>query len=245
MKKLLILSLILSILVIGGIKTNASVVTDEILSLMPGITIEELNQSIKETALSSGKSEDEVSVQILSELKVQEDLTKEERASLTTRSSSGGSSSSTYTLGSAKYNGDIFYEPASTFSVQHGHVGMYWTSDVVVESMPDDGTINGVRSVNRTNKKVESGSKIFTLSGVSASTQNDASNWAYSRIGDKYSYNFVTNRSTSHYGDKNCSKLVWSSYMLKADLDLDSDGGLGVYPKDILRHSKSSIYTSY
>lgn len=38
---------------------------------------------------------------------------------------------------------------------------------------------------------------------------------------------------------KNCSKLVWSAYILKADIDIDKDKGAGVYPKDI----RDSNYT--
>lgn len=248
MKKLFLTTILLTSVLFGGITANATTSTNinintnqEILTLMPGMTIKEVDEMIKETANSLGKSEDEIATQILSELKTQQELTEKEKSKLTKGSSGGGGSVTTYTLGAAKYNGDVFYEPASTFSVQHGHVGIYWTSDIVVESMPGD----GVRSINRTNKKVEKGSKIFTFSGVSVATQNDASNWAYARKGESYSYNFATNRTTSHYGAKNCSKLVWSAYKVKANLDLDKDGGLGVYPKDILYHSKSSVYKSY
>lgn len=48
-----------------------------------------------------------------------------------------------------------------------------------------------------------------------------------------YSYNFATNRTTSCIGDKNCSKLVWCAFKEKAKIDIDKDGGLGVYPVDI------------
>ncbi|GAA0068684.1 hypothetical protein UT300003_02070 [Clostridium sardiniense] len=240
MKKLLISMILLSSLTVGGITANASVTstTDEILSLMPNVTIEELNESITEASKSSNLTKDEITNQILSELKVQKELTKKEKDLLKTNNASPAA---TYTLGAPKYNGDIFYEPASTVFVEHGHVGTYWTADTVIESMPKI----GVRSINRRNKQVQKGSKIFTLSGVSAATQNTASNWAHSRIGDKYSYNFATNRKTSHTGAKNCSKLVWSSYMTKANLDIDANGGLGVYPKDILNYSKSVVYKSY
>ncbi|CUQ10710.1 hypothetical protein [Clostridium baratii] len=246
MKKLFLTSILLTSVLLGGITANATTSTNintnqEILTLMPGMTIKEVDEMIKETATSLGKSEDEIATQILSELKTQQELTEKEKSKLTKGSRGGGSSTTTYTLGAAKYNGDVFYEPASTFSVQHGHVGIYWTPDTIVESMPGI----GVRSKNRTSKKVEKGSKIFTFSGVSVAKQNVASNWAYNRIGDNYSYNFATNRTTSHYGDKNCSKLVWSAYKVSVNLDLDKDGGLGVYPKDILNHSKASVYKSY
>jgi len=255
MKKVLITTILLSSLLFNGFTANASTNSkDELLDLMPGMTIEEIDESIKEASNLLGKSEDEVINQILSELKVQKTLTEEERLKNSTNGTISKSSATTYavgttskgdgttySLGAAKLNGDVFYEPASTFSVEHGHVGIYWTSNIIVESMPGD----GVRVLNRSNKKVEGGSHIFTFSGISQTIKNKASNWAYNREGESYSYNFATNRLTSHYGDKNCSKLVWSAYKVEGNVDLDSNGGLGVYPKDILKHSSSSIYKSY
>jgi uncharacterized protein YycO len=74
-----------------------------------------------------------------------------------------------------------------------------------------------VKSVNTSDKKREA-----------------AADWANSRVGkDGYSNNFATNRLTGHYGNKNYSKLVWSSFILKAALDVDKDKGAGVYPQDI------------
>lgn len=74
---------------------------------------------------------------------------------------------------------------------------------------------------------------------VSQTKRNSAASWAKSRKGDKYSYNFATNRFTAHYGAKNCSKHLWSAYKLKAKIDIDHNKGAGVYPKDI----KNSGYT--
>lgn len=72
--------------------------------------------------------------------------------------------------------------------------------------------------------------------------KNDAAWWAKDRVGkDGYSYNFVTNRSTDHYGDKNCSKLIWSAYQINGGLDLDKDGGLGVYPRDVRDAKQTTI----
>ncbi|WP_040212382.1 hypothetical protein [Clostridium polynesiense] len=248
MKKILITTILLTSLLFSGFSAKAGTnAKQDILKLTPGMSIEEIDKAIKEASNSLGKSEVEITSQILNELKVQKNLTEKERLNNKSISTRGKGDGATYTLGAAKYSGDVFYEPASTFSVQHGHVGIYWTSDIIVESMPatDGNPTNGVRSLNRINKKVEGGSYIFTFSGVSKDIQNRASNWAYGRRGEKYSYNFATNRLTSYYGDKNCSKLVWSAYMVEANLDLDQNGGLGVYPKDILNHSKSSIYKSY
>ncbi|WP_207729673.1 YiiX/YebB-like N1pC/P60 family cysteine hydrolase [Clostridium cibarium] len=251
--KILIITVIFSGIITAetGIFAHASTSKDmnEILSQMPGVTSDELQNSIKDSAKLLGKSEEEISEQIIRELKNQKELGEEEQKSIQQRkidsklnkSLENQISRESYTLGPAKYNGDVFYEPASTFSIEYGHVGIYWTADTIVESLPS----TGVRSISRNSKSVESGSKIFTFSGVSADVKNVASNWAYGRIGDPYSYNFATNRLTDCYGAKNCSKLVWAAYKETAGLDIDKDGGLGVYPKDILYDSRASIYTEY
>lgn len=251
--RILVTTIVLSVLMTSeiGIPTYAFSNTnmDEILSSMPGVTSEELKNSIKESAKLLGKSEEEILEQMIRELRNQQDLAEKEKKSIQQKKidsklkKSLGKQllSESYTLGPAKYNGDVFYEPASTFSIEYGHVGIYWTADTIVESLPS----TGVRSISRNSKSVESGSKIFTFSGVNADVQNVASNWAYGRIGDPYSYNFATNRLTDSYGAKNCSKLVWAAYKETAGLDIDKDGGLGVYPKDILYDSRASVYTEY
>lgn len=73
--------------------------------------------------------------------------------------------------------------------------------------------------------------------------KNDAAWRAKDRVGkDGYSYNFATNRNTTHYGAKNCSKLIWSAYKLNSGgLDLDKDGGAGVYPRDVHDAKQTSV----
>lgn len=242
MKKFILSTILITTILFGGPVASANTINNtDLMKLMPGMTTEEVNETIKETANSLGKSEKEIANQMLSELKVQENLTNQEKLKNTSKLTRSNGNGTRYVLEEAMYFGDVFYEPASTFSVQHGHVGIYWTKDIIVESIPDV----GVRRLDRKSKKVEKGSYIFTFPSLSVATQDKSSNWAYARIGESYSYNFATNRVTSHYGAKNCSKLVWSAYMVQANLDLDSDGGLGVYPKDILNHSKATIYKEY
>lgn len=244
MKKILLTTILLAITSFTTITANASTTSrDELLNLMPGMTSEEVNTAVKEAATSLDKSEDEIVNQMLIELNTQKELIRKEKLE-----NSSKSTRATYMLEAGKYNGDVFYEPAKTI-IPHGHVGIYYTADTIVESMPptDENPINGVRSLHRATKRVDSGSKIFTFKGISYNLQNDASNWAYGRsiLREKYSYNFLTNRTTSHDGDKNCSKLVWSAYMVTTNYDLDKDGGLGVYPNDILYHPLASVYRSY
>jgi uncharacterized protein YycO len=108
-------------------------------------------------------------------------------------------------------------------------VGIYYAKNSIVESMPKE----GVRQYTATRKDVSPGAVIQSVN-TSDKKRKAAADWAFSRVGkDGYSSNFATNRLTSHYGNKNCSKLVWSSFILKASLDVDKDGGAGVYPRDI------------
>jgi len=62
-----------------------------------------------------------------------------------------------------------------------------------------------------------------------------------SSVKDGYSFNFATNRTTGHYGNKNCSKLIWSAFKFKAKIDINKNGGLRVYPRDV----RDSGYTKF
>lgn len=247
MKKIFISALTISLLAVNSLSVSASTKTEEILSLMPGVTSEELEQSINDAASSQNISKEEVEDKILNEIKLQKALDRKEKLASSSRlnvraaASSDNNPASIYTLDASRNVGDIFYEPSTTANIEHGHVGIYYTTNTIVESMPS----SGVRSLSRLNKKVAKGSKIFTLDGVSQSVKNGASSWAWSQIGCKYSYNFATNRLTSMSGDKNCSKLVWSAYKNAGNLDIDSNKGFGVYPKDILNYKASRVYKTY
>lgn len=234
MKKLLITALTVSLFILGGINVSATTKTEQILSSMPGVTAEELTQSIKDTSASLGMSEDEVIDQILSEMNAAKDESTNENPY-------GIMTLGTYTLDAARNTGDMFFENSSTLFVNHGHVGIYHSRDTIIESWPGD----GVRTMSRFNKQVNSGSKIFTLNGVSQNIKNNAAIWAMSQVGCNYSFNFANNRNTPLTGDKNCSKLVWAAYKSAGNLDIDTNGGIGVYPKDILNYSQSSVYKTY
>ena len=227
---------------IGGYVVNAENPKEKLLKSSE-MSEAEWDKIISDEAKRSNQTEEETINQILREMEeagIDTDRLGdniEEPVNSMARSSYGNKD----TLDEPKYNGDIFYIPASTLGIEHGHVGIYYSSSTIVEADYEE----GVRSLPRKKKEVTSGSKIFTLSNVSVAWSNDASNWAYSRIGDKYSLNFATNRYTGHYGPKNCSKLVWSAYKIEAKIDLDSNGGAGVYPNDILNYKYSRVYRTY
>ena len=117
---------------------------------------------------------------------------------------------------------------------------MIYNSQTIVESISSA----GVRKISIKKKKVDNKGAVLKNVEISSSKRKAAAEWAYSRVGkDGYSTNFVTNRKTSYYGNKNCSKLVWSAYKLKAKIDLDDDGGTGVYPRDV-RDAKETKFVA-
>lgn len=68
--------------------------------------------------------------------------------------------------------------------------------------------------------------------------------WALKQVGKPYDYVFSENKVNDVEGNLmfNCSELVWKAwrYNLKVAVDLDSNGGTGVYPNNI-RDSKRTV----
>lgn len=234
MKKIIFTSTLI-LLALGGATVNASEKgnreIEKLLELQPGVTQVELQESITAVSLQTGLPEDEIIATSIKELEEQHTLDLKEKTQ--TR----GASSGNFTLSKSTNKGDIFYTPSSTLGIQHGHSGIYFTKDSIIESIPS----SGVRKIAYNSRNVEKNAVMQTVN-TTQTKRNAAADWAKGRVGDKYSYNFATNRSTSHTGDKNCSKLLWSAYTLKASIDIDSNGGLGVYPKDIKDSSYVKTY---
>lgn len=206
----------------------------QLLELQPELTESELLESLAIGAEETGMSEEE-----LAQLAVQElEAVIANENTTTTKGNTNAQPYATLYLKNGNNKGDIFHTSSSTLGIDHGHVGIYYTTSQVVESIPS----TGVRTVSVGSRVIESGTVLMTVSTTTAN-RNAAANWAASRAGvDGYSYNFATNRLTAHTGDKNCSKLVWSAYQLNGGLDIDSNGGTGVYPNDIKNSSLTSTY---
>lgn len=208
---------------------GASSVVDDILMLQPDVSQEQLMADVESIVSNTGMTENEVLDQIYSELKNNQEKGMTEQAALQKKGNSTfGGSGGTVSVGSST-KGNFYYTPSETAYLDHGHVGLYYASTTIVESVPSD----GVRQISTTARKVDSSGAVVKSVSTSTTNRNNAANWAYSQIGQSYSYNFATNRLTGHDGAKNCSKLIWSAYKLHGNLDLDVDGGLGVYPRDV------------
>ncbi|MBY0596507.1 hypothetical protein [Bacillus bingmayongensis] len=207
---------------------------NEIKKMQPDLSTSELISSINEMAKNTGNTKEAITKQIYKELKADEAQGKKEaNKKINTLGGSGG----TVSVGNSNM-GDFFYTGSYTAYLNHGHVGMYYNSNTIVESVPGD----GVRTLSTTARKVDKGDAVVKSVNTTWQNKNDAAWWVKSRVGkDGYSYNFATNRTTGHYGAKNCSKLIWSAYQLNGGLDLDKDGGAGVYPRDVRDAKQTSV----
>jgi hypothetical protein len=142
-------------------------------------------------------------------------------------------------LGVARYRGDVYYARSVLARfINHGHVGIYYDTNIVIEARGEG--INSVfapvagRQYCRTIEKMDV--------DVSISTQIKAADYAYKNLtGRAYDGNFAFNKDKS-VTKLNCSELVWKAYKFGANIDLDKDGGTGVYPLDILWSNRTRTY---
>lgn len=141
-------------------------------------------------------------------------------------------------LVNADRRGDIFYSPASTLFIEHGHSGIYSATDVIVEA-PGIGKTS--RHINARSLTVSSGTQIQYVT-VSQERRNAAATYAYLKMRDKpYNALFSDNKYVPAVR-YNCSQLVWGAYKATSNVDLDSNGGFGVYPADIRDSSVTVTY---
>ncbi|WP_285527826.1 hypothetical protein [Bacillus altitudinis] len=172
--------------------SNKEHILNFILEKNPGLEKEELMTDINKIVANQKKSEMEILEQIQIELKSQENTNKGEVTTL-------GNNKGTKIIGNSK-KGNIYYTNADTWGLNHGHVGMYYKKTHIVESVPKV----GVRSISAKKRKVEKGAVVKSVK-VATKKKNAAVDWGKGRIKkDGYSYNFATNRTTGHYGNKNC-----------------------------------------
>ncbi len=219
-------------LFLGGLPSHASTgstFVQDILALQPGVSVEELKSQVEEIVLLTGIDKTRVFEMMYAEMMTQEQLGRKEARSNVQKGDkfSSGGNEATLIVGPSE-QGDFYYTPSATANVNHGHVGLYYSSDTIVESIYP----SGVRQISAYERTVDRGSVVKSVQ-TTAQNKADAANWAFGEIGKSYSLNFATNRSTGHHGAKNCSKLIWSAYYLNSGLDLDVDKGFGVYPRDI------------
>jgi len=155
--------------------------------------------------------------------------TSYEDDSISTYSSSGG----TVALLNS-HRSDLFYTPGGT-----GHVGLYSTSEKIVEA-PGAGYVVTEKSAK--NKKVAKTTKIAGVSSTlkgKTRKQQDVVGFARGKIGSKYAYT-LDNKSCGNH-DYNCSQLLYCAYSIGAWIYVDASTDAFVTPSDIY-HSDYVFY---
>ena len=123
----------------------------------------------------------------------------------------------------------------------YNHVGMYTSSDTIIEAMPDPGvhevSVTDSTALQECTGDSHDQSCILSVDGANANDISSAITWTRNYIGCDYDNSFLSNKknTTSQNEEFNCSELVWKAYRFGApsNLDLDSNGGFAVYPNNI------------
>lgn len=199
----------------------------------PELSTEEISFMIKEYAITEGLTRDE-SLELFYEEALTQQL-EQESSEITINSSS----SPNQAPGPSRYKGDVMYSNAWT-GINHGHSAIYYTTSTVVHA-PGIGQTSRSESANN-NIGLKNGIQLQYVD-TTQTNRNNAANYAYNHLRNKpYDTNFAFNKTT--ISKLNCSSLVWNAYMNTANLDLDSNGGPGVYPSNIRDSSRTVTYAN-
>lgn len=247
-KRLAVAGMALSGLLLVSSAIPASAATDskalqELATMSPGLSVSELKTSLTEYANENGLTLDQATNKALAEGRqsVAEAAPVANVSSMRAGVAVAASSSvgaRNINLGPAKQGGDVFVAPAGIGFVNHGHAGIFTSKTVFVEAPGKD---KKSRSVSSATYKVGKGAVKQQVNHI-ASARSNAANRAKTLVGKNYNMNFAVNKSATGR-DMNCSQLVWAAYKLvDRSIDLDGNGGLGVYPFDIRDSGRTSTY---
>lgn len=213
---------------------------ERLVELNPGTTEEEMSAGLREYAEENGQSYEQVVDDALQAAEEEEAQWQKDKAEYEfdreTRAAKAVGK-----LPRVRVGGDIFYNPASTVGIKHGHVGVYSSQTRIVEA---PGIKQRSRETDIRNVSVYKTSQLLYVK-ISESKRKAAGRYAKNKLLNKpYNIYFATNKKP--YGkNMNCSQLVWAAYKNSAKVDLDGNGGPGVYPKDIVKSSKTKTWRTY
>ncbi|WP_010096257.1 YiiX/YebB-like N1pC/P60 family cysteine hydrolase [Ornithinibacillus scapharcae] len=199
----------------------------------PELSSEEIASMVKEYANSEGLTEAE-SLDLFYEEALTQKIELESN-----KNTIQNNSSPNQAPGKAKYKGDVMYSKAWT-GINHGHSAIYYTTTTVVHA-PGPGKKSKAESAyNKIGLK--NGIKMQYVK-TTQTNRNKAANYAYNNLRNKpYDLNFAANKLTT--SRLNCSGLVWFAYEKSVGINLDGNGGPGVYPSNIRDSSKTVTYAS-
>lgn len=217
----------------GNVDFSSHEMVSTIESVNPELSADEIALMFKEYAKDEGLTESESLKLFYEEALVQQ--TEQESNDYSINNSSKPNKAP----GLSRNKGDVMYSKAWT-GINHGHSAIYYTKDRVVHA---PGTGQKSRSESANNRiGLKNGIQLQSVS-TSQTNRNKAANYAYNNLRNKpYDLAFANNKKT--ISKLNCSGLVWNAYKKSVNIDLDSNGGPGVYPSNIRDSSKTVTYAS-
>lgn len=199
----------------------------ELVELNPGSSYESMRNDAQSEADREGKPLSDVVNSALKEARLHTNLTR------------SNNNQATIPLTPARNAGDVFYSPVSTADIHHGHSGIFSRKDMIVHA---PGPRRTVEETNYRNVRVASGGQLQYVN-TSQGNRDRAVRLSRTFKGRAYNYNFPFNKTSK--GSMNCSQVVWVSYKDGAGIDLDFNGGPGVYPSDIMQSKWTITYKRY
>lgn len=227
-----------------------------------GMPLDQVKDNLKQMAQSHNMSVDDVCEQILKKIDSEiawsnssddNDSDKEDLVR-----SSGGEK--TKFLPVARHDGDIFWDSANFFGIQHGHVGIYVHKDWIIEAQYN-GRVSHARPVDKNagfdtkcneqmnRKKVSTGAKVYEVRHPNKQYEQGKRDKAAKYAIEKLKYRPYYNWPFRHKNDitaneVNCSELVWLAYKKgpSSPKDIAPYTLWGVWPNDILNSPDVALY---
>lgn len=194
--------------------------------LNPGSSPSEVVSQVERLAAEKGITRGEMLQELLKEA---EESAAASSSTEDDKLDSSGDGEKNYPLGEGDRAGDVFWSPASTLFIAHGHTGIYYNKRVVVEA-PGLGKMS--HSTSAITLKVGKGAQKLSVNTTDAKRKLAAS-YAYNHMRNKPYNIFFDDNKHVPADSYNCSQLVWGAYKITSNIDLDGNGGSGVYPNDI------------
>ncbi|MDO4822156.1 MAG: YiiX/YebB-like N1pC/P60 family cysteine hydrolase [Rothia sp. (in: high G+C Gram-positive bacteria)] len=240
MKKPLTTLAVLTLLVSSGTTVaSGQSIYEELATYNPGSTAEDMRLAVEDIAQRTGKSSEQVAQENLEVAKASAEKAEENgyRGDTVFRSAKEG----LVYVGKAENIGDFFIAPSNITripGVNHGHNALYVDTDILVEA---PGLNRLSREVKVDDYKLPSGIEKYRVN-TSQENRDAAARHAKENFIDKpYDIGFLNNKENGRQ-HLNCSELVWAAYFETSGIDLDSDGGTGVYPYDFQSSEHVTLY---
>lgn len=168
---------------------------------------------------------------------------KENTAGGLRKASSGSDSGKKERFIPTSYTADIIWtnNPITPFN----HVGIYTAKGQITESL-----LEGVqtRLVGRVMREYpfeiyKATKKANGTKRYSKSKRKKVASWALQQVNKDYDFAFANNKENTVSSNEkfNCSELVWKAWKFTINVDLDSNGGKGVYPNNIVDSSRTYL----